>query len=356
MHEKDFVWPPSDADLAACGVLPGSARARDVDLRVVVHIADVLRPPAGPVQQQQHRLSPDAHAPRFRHWGVEQPEAAYPFHIDGDPLVPYGRSTAEAWRAVLALAAGLSLALLSLTQFRGARGESRRAEPTAARARAAAPDTRVLGPVAAAADLVEDAAPPPPVGERPRVQQRGNPASAQPAVAAPAARVLDGTPRLEAHAAAAIPELVEPRPEAAAMPAAPAVIELAQPVAYLPEPITAAVPSIDPLPGDEDHIHGALTRWRAAYSALDASAAREVWPSVDARALERAFQALKSQELRFDRCNVAVDGSSARAICSGQAIYVPRVGRQSSRAMSREWTFELKKADQRWTIASASSR
>ena len=80
-----------------------------------------------------------------------------------------------------------------------------------------------------------------------------------------------------------------------------------------------------------------------------------MWPSVDARALERAFHALKSQELHFDRCDLTVNGGSARAACTGRAVYVPRIGKQSPRATSREWTFELKKSDERWTIASARS-
>ena len=120
-------------------------------------------------------------------------------------------------------------------------------------------------------------------------------------------------------------------------------------------PVAAAAALADPAPGDEDHIHAALTRWRTAYSALDASAAREVWPSVDARALARAFQALKSQEVRFDRCDLTVNGGSARAACTGRAVYVPRIGKQSPRATSHEWTFELTKSDERWSIASARS-
>ena len=96
-----------------------------------------------------------------------------------------------------------------------------------------------------------------------------------------------------------------------------------------------------------------LTRFRTAYSQLDARAARDVWPSVDARALERAFQSLKSQELRFDRCSMTVTGARAQAACKGRAIYVPRIGDQSPRFTAREWTFELRKADERWTIASA---
>ena len=104
---------------------------------------------------------------------------------------------------------------------------------------------------------------------------------------------------------------------------------------------------------DEVDIRSTLTRFRTAYSQLDARAARDVWPSVDARALERAFQSLKSQELRFDRCNLTVTGARAQAACTGRATYVPRIGDQSPRFTSREWAFELRKADERWTIASA---
>lgn len=104
---------------------------------------------------------------------------------------------------------------------------------------------------------------------------------------------------------------------------------------------------------DEVDIRSTLTRFRTAYSQLDARAARDVWPSVDARALERAFHSLKSQELRFDRCSLTVTGARAQAACTGRATYVPRIGDQSPRLTSREWTFELRKADERWTIASA---
>ena len=45
----------------------------------------------------------------------------------------------------------------------------------------------------------------------------------------------------------------------------------------------------------------------------------------------------------------------AQAACKGRATYVPRIGDQSPRFMTREWTFELQKASERWTIASARS-
>ena len=71
--------------------------------------------------------------------------------------------------------------------------------------------------------------------------------------------------------------------------------------------------------------------------------------------LERAFQSLKSQDLRFDSCTMTVTGARAQAACKGRAVYVPRIGDQSPRFTSREWSFELRKADQHWTIASARS-
>jgi len=128
------------------------------------------------------------------------------------------------------------------------------------------------------------------------------------------------------------------------------------------EPLAAAAAPVRPVAAvltsasaDEADIRSTLTRFRTAYSQLDASAARDVWPSVDRRALERAFQSLKSQELRFDRCSLTVTGARAQAACTGRAIYVPRIGDQSPRFSSREWTFELQKAAERWTIASARS-
>jgi hypothetical protein len=105
----------------------------------------------------------------------------------------------------------------------------------------------------------------------------------------------------------------------------------------------------------EGDIRTTLSRFRTAYSQLNASAAQEVWPSVDVRALRSAFRGLKSQQLHFDQCQLTVTGARARAACTGRAIYVPGVGDQSPRTSPRAWNFELTKAQERWTIASARS-
>ena len=104
---------------------------------------------------------------------------------------------------------------------------------------------------------------------------------------------------------------------------------------------------------DEDRIRTTLAELRKAYSQLDADAAREVWPSVDVTGLARAFDDLKFQDLRFDHCDVSVDGARARAACTGEAVYVPRVGNAASSRASRAWMFELTRVRERWMIASA---
>ena len=100
------------------------------------------------------RSPPAAHGPRFRHWGVEQPEASYPFHVESDAPAPDASSAGEAWRAVVALAAGLSLAVLSYAQFRGARGELPVSELTAALGPAAPSDTPDIDLSAVAPDVI----------------------------------------------------------------------------------------------------------------------------------------------------------------------------------------------------------
>jgi hypothetical protein len=107
------------------------------------------------------------------------------------------------------------------------------------------------------------------------------------------------------------------------------------------------------VPRDEDRIRTTLAELRAAYSQLDAGAAREVWPSLDVEALALTFDGLKSQELRFDHCDVTIDGARAVAACTGEAIYVPRVGNEASSAAALAWTFELTRQRERWMIASA---
>jgi DNA-binding response OmpR family regulator len=107
---------------------------------------------------------------------------------------------------------------------------------------------------------------------------------------------------------------------------------------------------------EERGIYQVLQQYQRAYEQLDVNAARAVWPTLNTRALTRAFEGLKAQALEFSHCRVAMEPSEATAICGGSASYVPRVGRQDTRTEPREWTFHLRKTDRDWLIAKAEVR
>lgn len=108
--------------------------------------------------------------------------------------------------------------------------------------------------------------------------------------------------------------------------------------------------------GETGEIAETLHRYADAYARLDATAARAVWPTVDQRALARAFDGLESQGLTFDHCDVAVAGAAATAICRGRARYVPKVGSREPLVERRQWTFRLRKAESGWEIVQAEAR
>ena len=64
---------------------------------------------------------------------------------------------------------------------------------------------------------------------------------------------------------------------------------------------------------------------RDAFSSLDASSAKTVWPAVDERMLERAFNQMTTQRFTFDSCSIDVTGARATASCRGRAQFVPKV-------------------------------
>jgi hypothetical protein len=107
---------------------------------------------------------------------------------------------------------------------------------------------------------------------------------------------------------------------------------------------------------DEAHIQATLRRYEAAYGRLDARAAQSVWPSVDARALARAFDGLDSQTLQIERCDVQVRGALAEAACQGSTTYVRRVGSKTPRTEARQWSFRLEKVGEEWQIQTARIR
>ena len=105
-----------------------------------------------------------------------------------------------------------------------------------------------------------------------------------------------------------------------------------------------------------DGIAEALKHLELAYERRDATLAKAVWPTVNERALARAFDGLRSQSVTFDRCKMDVAGAAGDVECHGITTYVTRVGSQGRRTESRQWKFRVKKDDDSWLIVSASAR
>jgi hypothetical protein len=150
------------------------------------------------------------------------------------------------------------------------------------------------------------------------------------AVSAPYAVPVDSPPPLPTTPSSAHAEVV---PSVAVAPA---------PVVVPPEPSVVR--------SDTDAIRAVLDRYQTAFSHLDASTAKAIWPSVDEKALGRAFGQLERQEVVLDGCDVKVAGQRAAAACRGQSSYVPRVGNKAARVEARRWAFTLRKTGESWVI------
>jgi hypothetical protein len=176
-------------------------------------------------------------------------------------------------------------------------------------------------------------------------------ASTQSAEAPPATQIRADPPPAPTAPAAASPSVVAPTP---GLPAAgPEPVQEADVYAEpRPEPVTTSTPRA---PSAEVNVRAALSRYEAAYSTLNASAARAVWPTVDANALGRAFDSLEAQHISLGTCSVLVTGQSARVTCSGSATWTPKVG-GGTRTESRRWTFDLAQAGDAWEIVRATAR
>lgn len=129
-----------------------------------------------------------------------------------------------------------------------------------------------------------------------------------------------------------------------------------------PEPVAPPAPDAapaslgDPAAEDEAAIGQVLAEYVEAYNRLDAGAASRVWPTVDRRALARAFANLESQGIAFEACELNVDGPDATAACHGRAHYVPKVGDREPISQSRRWTFRLQRGAAGWQIVEAEAR
>jgi len=107
--------------------------------------------------------------------------------------------------------------------------------------------------------------------------------------------------------------------------------------------------------GDTAAIRSVLKRYGTAFSGLDAQAVSEVWPTVDTKALDKTFDALQTQAVSFDTCDISVTVGAAAASCQGTLRYV-KVGSRSSRSERHIWQFSLRKGGEGWVISRVQSR
>jgi hypothetical protein len=114
--------------------------------------------------------------------------------------------------------------------------------------------------------------------------------------------------------------------------------------------------AVDTTADDRVRVEEVLGQYARAFGQLDARAAHAVWPSVDQRALARAFDSLASQSVSFETCDIDVRGATANASCRGRASYVGKVGRDEPRTEPRTWHFELERVGETWKIAHAEAR
>jgi len=125
-------------------------------------------------------------------------------------------------------------------------------------------------------------------------------------------------------------------------------------VTSTPGPSAPVAPAA-PLRDERLAIRTALNRYEAAYNRLDVEAVHSVWPTLDQRALARAFDSLTAQRVSLQNCSVDVDGSTARANCSGNAAWTPKIG-GGERSAARKWMFDLNESDGAWRIVHVQAR
>ena len=144
-----------------------------------------------------------------------------------------------------------------------------------------------------------------------------------------------------------------PVPTAGATPPEPSATAFAEPPATRPP---AAPPAAAPVVAQRSAVEAVLGQYARAFSALDARQAKAVWPTVNQKNLQRAFDSLEQQEFDLGACDITVLPPRALALCEGTARYTPRVGNKKARTESGRWSFALRQTGQEWAIESVDLR
>ena len=220
--------------------------------------------------------------------------------------------------------------------------------PDSPRARPSAPSISKQPPSTARLNLE------PPLSQRPPLSQTPPAVAVEPPPPSRPTADVSADPPAAAAARASTP-IAEPD-----LSPAPAPSFAAPPAVAVPAPPPAAVAvasaSAKAIDSNTRSIENTLARYRKAFSALDASAARAVWPTVNQRTLSRAFERLEKQDVSFEGCQIDVAEARAEANCIGTASYVPRIGNRTPQVDRRLWRFSLVKARDEWLIGAVDAQ
>jgi hypothetical protein len=220
-------------------------------------------------------------------------------------------------------------------------------------------------PPASSARSSRTAAAPTRPPSRPFIQRGAESLAAGRAVAETPVPAVNSPPRVAAVGSQLPVPAVSSAPQVAAASSAPAVpapipapaVSAPTPAPPPPSPVTA--PSATPAGGltaETRAVAVVLNRYQAAFSSLDANAAHAVWPSVDVRALAKAFDQLEEQTFDLEGCNITVAGAQAEADCAGNARYITKVGNRALRVQPRRWHFKLRQTNDQWLIDAVDAR
>ena len=123
--------------------------------------------------------------------------------------------------------------------------------------------------------------------------------------------------------------------------------------------VALAKSSLPPIQQDsrteEQIVLEVLREYARAYEHLDVRATKVVYPTVDDRALRRAFANIEDQRVSLTKCDVSISssGEGAAARCSGKATYRTKVGSRVFHLTDRQWMFDLSRGGSGWQILNA---
>jgi len=91
-----------------------------------------------------------------------------------------------------------------------------------------------------------------------------------------------------------------------------------------------------------------LAAYASAYSALDPTAVKRVYPSVNEQVLRRAFSDLRSQQVQIQDEQISVGGLAATVSCTVVTVFQGQAG--ALRRASQRVLFRFEKRNGTWII------